>query len=339
MDGNLPLLPPQSYPFLLVRYLPYDHLNYFSEKSKRAYERSAQVACEAVAAIRTVQSLTREEQMYQSYRKLLELPLRDGFRNAWSNTLLYALSQTVNFLVNAPCILKTHYRFEFYRGEKLDRAKVQGWVEFKNVTFSYPTRPNIKVLKGLNVTIKPGQLAAFGGPSGCGKSTTIGLLERFYNISSGSVLLDNRDISKINVSSYRDVIGLVSQEPNLFDFSIRDNITFGCKTMPSQEEIEAACREANIHEFIVSLPDGYETRAGAKGDAESEKVVQEALDKASKGRTTIAIAHRLSTIQHADIIFVINEGVVAEQGTHSELFEMRGIYYDLVVQQDLESTA
>ncbi|KAL2911614.1 hypothetical protein HK105_208915 [Polyrhizophydium stewartii] len=401
-------------------------LTYFAEKSKKAYERSAQVACEAVAAIRTVQSLTREGQVHEKYLALLEEPLRDGFKNAYLNTMLYAFSQTVNFLVNAlvfwyggrliayegytikqmftvfvaiifgsqgagrifayaPDLTKAKdagesiirllrskplIDSESADGERLDKTKVQGNIEFRDVKFSYPTRRHIKVLRGLNATIKPGQFAALVGPSGCGKSTTVGLIERFYDAIGGQVLIDGKDVSKLNVASYREVIGLVSQEPNLFDFSIRENLSFGCQITPTQEEIEAACKEANIHDFIMTLPDGYDTKVGAKGgqlsggqkqriaiaralvrkpkillldeatsalDAESEKVVQEALDKAAKGRTTIAIAHRLSTIQKADVIFVLKDGVVAEQGTHAELFARQGLYYELVIQQDLEA--
>ena len=162
---------------------------------------------------------------------------------------------------------------------------------------------------------------ALVGPSGCGKSTTIGLLERFYDTEEGTITLDGKDIKTIQLGSYRSVIGLVSQEPNLFDLTIEDNIAFGCPEKPTKEQIVAAAKEANIHDFIMSLPDGYKTFVGQKGsqlsggqkqrvaiaralirnpkillldeatsalDAESEKVVQAALDKASKGRTTIA---------------------------------------------------
>lgn len=204
---------------------------------------------------------------------------------------------------------------------------------------------------------------------GCGKSTTIGLIERFYDADSGQITLDGYNIARLNVAAYRKSIGLVSQEPNLFDFSIRENIAFGCDYIPSSEEIEKAAKEANIHEFICSLPEKYETKVGSKGnqlsggqrqriaiaralirnptvllldeatsalDAESEKVVQAALDKAAHGRTTIAIAHRLSTVQNADVIYVLKDGVVAEQGTHSELFALGGLYHELAVQQNLK---
>ena len=246
--------------------------------------------------------------------------------------------------------------------------EANGEIEFKNVQFYYPTRPHIQVLKGLDLHIKPGCFVAFVGPSGCGKSTTIGLLERFYEINKGSVYLDGDRIDDYNISSYRRIFGLVSQEPNLFDLTIRENICLGCATIPSQEIIEKAAKDANIHDFIMNLPEQYDTKLGNKGgqlsggqkqriaiaralilnpkvllldeatsalDAESEKVVQEAIDSAAKGRTTISIAHRLSTIQHADLIVVFKDGIVIEKGSHKQLFDKKGLYYELVMQQDL----
>ncbi|CAG8853605.1 24683_t:CDS:2, partial [Gigaspora margarita] len=197
-------------------------------------------------------------------------------------------------------------------------------------------------LRGLDIEIRPGQFAALVGPSGCGKSTTISLTERFYDITDGRIEIDGIDITTINVSNLRENISLVSQEPSLYDMTIKENIIFGCRPgqQPTQDDIEKACREAHIHDFIIGLPNGYDTRVGGKGkqlsggqkqrvaiaralirnpkillldeatsalDSQAEKVVQEALDVAAKGRTTLAIAHRLSSIQNADIIFVIKD--------------------------------
>ena len=255
-----------------------------------------------------------------------------------------------------------------HTGKKLE--KVEGNIKFTNVHFQYPTRPYVRVLKGLNIEVKSGQYAALVGPSGCGKSTTIGLTERFYEATKGKIEIDGIDITKINVNNLREHIALVSQEPSLYDMSIKENILFGCKPnqSPTQEDIERVCIEANIHDFIVSLPNGYETMVGNKGtqlsggqkqriaiaralirnpkillldeatsalDSESEKVVQKALDAAAKGRTTLAIAHRLSTIQHADVIFVIKDGKVVEKGTHQELLAQNGTYFNMVQEQDL----
>jgi ATP-binding cassette subfamily B (MDR/TAP) protein 1 len=252
-----------------------------------------------------------------------------------------------------------------------DIEKLSGSLEFRNVKFNYPTRPHVKVLQGLNLKVKPGQFTAFVGPSGCGKSTTVGLIERFYDPISGTIFVDGKDISSLNLSSYRSHLGLVSQEPNLFDLSVKENIIFGCDTIPSQEEIETAAKKANIHDFIIGLPNGYDTTLGVKGgqlsggqkqriaiaralvrnptillldeatsalDAESERVVQAALDEAAKGRTTIAIAHRLSTIQNADMIYVFKDGEISESGTHQELLQLNGLYHELVVQQDVKKS-
>ncbi|KAJ8096727.1 P-loop containing nucleoside triphosphate hydrolase protein [Lipomyces tetrasporus] len=248
-------------------------------------------------------------------------------------------------------------------------ANVRGDVEFRNVHFRYPTRPQVPVLRGLNLKIKQGQYVALVGSSGCGKSTTIGLIESFYRPLSGHILLDGQDITEFNINAYREQIALVQQEPTLYAGTIRENIEFGTSGTVTDEEIYSVCKQANIHDFIVSLPDGYNTMCGSKGsllsggqkqriaiaralirkpkvllldeatsalDSESEKVVQAALDAAAKGRTTIAVAHRLSTIQNADIIYVFDEGKVLESGTHQELLAKKGKYYQLVQLQALE---
>jgi len=150
-------------------------------------------------------------------------------------------------------------------GEKLEDVK--GHIEFTNVHFRYPTRPNTPILRGLRLEIKPGQFAALVGPSGCGKSTTVGLIERFYDVSSGKIEIDGVNINTLNVNNLREHISLVSQEPSLYDMTIKENILFGCKPnqKSTQEDIERVCKEANIHEFIVSLPEGYNTPVGNKG--------------------------------------------------------------------------
>ncbi|KAM0274005.1 hypothetical protein ACHAPA_000953 [Fusarium lateritium] len=247
---------------------------------------------------------------------------------------------------------------------------VEGTLEFREVHFRYPTRPEQPVLRGLNLTVRPGQYIALVGASGCGKSTTIALLERFYDPLSGGVFIDGREISTLNINEYRSHIALVSQEPTLYQGTIRDNILLGTpRDNVPDADIEFACREANIYDFIVSLPEGFNTIVGSKGallsggqkqriaiaralirdpkillldeatsalDSESEHVVQAALDKAAKGRTTIAVAHRLSTIQKADIIYVFDQGRITEQGTHSELMKKNGRYAELVNLQSLE---
>ncbi|XP_010147784.1 PREDICTED: multidrug resistance protein 1-like [Eurypyga helias] len=247
-------------------------------------------------------------------------------------------------------------------GEKL--SYFEGNIEFKNIHFAYPTRPEVQVLQGLNVKVNKGQTLALVGSSGCGKSTSIQLLERFYDPVEGQVLADGFDTRSLHLQWLRSRLGLVSQEPILFDCSIAENIRYGDNSrVVSQEEIEEAAKAANIHTFIEKLPEKYNTRVGEKGtqlsggqkqriaiaralvrnpaillldeatsalDTESEKVVQRALDNARQGRTCIVIAHRLTTIQTADIIAVIQNGRVVEQGTHSQLLAKDGHYSVLV---------
>ncbi|CAK4731280.1 unnamed protein product [Aphanomyces euteiches] len=246
---------------------------------------------------------------------------------------------------------------------------IQGRIEFKDIFFNYPSRPDVKVLQHYDLTIEPGQTVAFCGPSGGGKSTCVALLERFYNPTSGSITLDGHDISTLNLHWLRSQIGLVGQEPVLFVGTIAENIASGISDYTSlpdlQERVEAAAKMANAHNFIMQFPDGYQTQVGLKGeqlsggqkqriaiaraimknpsillldeatsalDSESEKVVQEALDKllVAKGRTTIVIAHRLSTIRNADKICVVSGGRIVEQGTHDQLMKLNGIYTRLV---------
>uniref|UniRef100_A0A8C9WHR7 ABC-type xenobiotic transporter n=1 Tax=Scleropages formosus TaxID=113540 RepID=A0A8C9WHR7_SCLFO len=248
------------------------------------------------------------------------------------------------------------------KGEK--PSNCSGNIEFRDVHFAYPTRKNVSVLQGLNVSVSPGQTLALVGGSGCGKSTTIQLLERFYDAATGHVYVDGHEAEGLNLAWLRSQLGLVSQEPILFDCSIAENIQYGDTSREiSQHEIEEAAKNANIHNFILGLPEKYNTRVGDKGtqlsggqkqriaiaralvrkprvllldeatsalDTESEKIVQQALDEARVGRTSIVIAHRLSTIRNADIIAVIQHGKVIEQGTHNELMAKQGAYYALV---------
>ncbi|CAG8448774.1 2904_t:CDS:10 [Ambispora leptoticha] len=255
-------------------------------------------------------------------------------------------------------------------GKKLDKSSVKGRIEFKNVNFHYPSRPDVPVLKNFSLTIKPGQTVALVGSSGSGKSTIVNLLERFYDPISGQVIIDGEKIQDINIKSLRKHVGLVGQEPVLFPASVRENVEWGSAVdgkKPTLEEIIAACKKSNVHEFIDQLPDKYETLVGEKGalmsggqkqriaiaralikdpaillldeatsalDTESEALVQEALDAASENRTTVVIAHRLSTIKNADMIVVMSKGEIVEVGTHNELIARQDVYYGLVKAQD-----
>ncbi|XP_078094662.1 ATP-dependent translocase ABCB1-like isoform X2 [Mustelus asterias] len=253
-------------------------------------------------------------------------------------------------------------------GYKLDQIK--GSVEFKNVHFNYPSRADVKILKGLDLKIDSGQTVALVGSSGCGKSTTIQLLQRFYDLQEGVITVDDHDIRSLNIRHFRKMIGVVSQEPVLFATTIAENIRLGYEDA-TDSEIEMATKEANAYDFIMKLPDKFNTLVGQRGtqlsggqkqriaiaralvrnpkillldeatsalDTESEAVVQAALDKASKGRTTILIAHRLSTIRTADMIASFQNGVLVEQGTHAELMQKNGVYHSLVLAQTFKST-
>uniref|UniRef100_A0A674I8D2 ATP-binding cassette sub-family B member 5 n=1 Tax=Terrapene triunguis TaxID=2587831 RepID=A0A674I8D2_9SAUR len=252
-------------------------------------------------------------------------------------------------------------------GHKLDHIK--GTLEFNNVQFSYPSRPDVQVLKGLTLKIDCGQTVALVGSSGCGKSTMVQLLQRFYDPQEGVITVDGHDIKSLNLRHYREFIGVVSQEPVLFGTTIRNNIRYGREDV-TDEEIENAAKEANAYDFIMEFPDKFNTLVGERGaqmsggqkqriaiaralvrnpkillldeatsalDTESESVVQAALEKASKGRTTLVIAHRLSTIRTANVIVAIADGAVAEVGTHSELMEKRGLYYSLATAQSIKT--
>uniref|UniRef100_A0A669QZ44 ATP binding cassette subfamily B member 4 n=1 Tax=Phasianus colchicus TaxID=9054 RepID=A0A669QZ44_PHACC len=252
-------------------------------------------------------------------------------------------------------------------GYKPDNIK--GNLEFQNVYFSYPARPDIKILKGLNLKIKCGQTVALVGSSGCGKSTTVQLIQRFYDPKEGTITIDGQDLKSLNVRYLREIIGVVNQEPVLFATTIAENIRYGREDV-TMEEIEKATKEANAYDFIMKLPKKFETVVGERGaqmsggqkqriaiaralvrnpkillldeatsalDTESESVVQAALDKIRKGRTILVIAHRLSTVRNADLIAAFENGVITEQGTHDELMEQKGVYYKLINMQTSET--
>lgn len=229
--------------------------------------------------------------------------------------------------------------------------KLRGEVELKHVDFSYPTRPDYPVLRDFTIRARAGRMLALVGPSGCGKSSVISLIQRFYEPNSGRVVIDGKDIRKYNLKALRQAIAVVPQEPCLFSTTIYENIAYGRESVTDAEVVEAATL-ANAHKFISALPDGYKTFVGERGvqisggqrqriaiarallkkaqillldeatsalDVESERAVQEALDRASSGRTTIVVAHRLATIRGAHTIAVIEEGKVVEQGSHAHL--------------------
>jgi len=248
---------------------------------------------------------------------------------------------------------------------------MEGNLEFHDISFSYPTRPGVPVLNNFSVNMGANTTTALVGSSGSGKSTVVALLQRFYDIDSGSITVDGNDIRDLDLGWLRKHIGYVQQEPQLFGMTVRENILYGANREVTEAEIRQACTDANCHDFISSWPNGYETVVGERGvklsggqkqriaiaralltncrillldeatsalDAESEHVVQEAIDKAMVGRTVIVVAHRLSTIKDADQIIVMDDHAIAGIGTHQGLFESCTKYRDLIKRQSLTVT-
>lgn len=249
------------------------------------------------------------------------------------------------------------------RGESL--SEVRGSIELRGVSFSYPSRLDVRVLQEMDLRIEPGEVVALVGPSGSGKSTIASLMARFYDPQEGQIFLDGEGLQGLDPDWLRRQIGVVSQEPVLFSKNIVDNIRYG-RAEATLEEVKAAAKAANAHEFIENFPEGYETEVGERGvqlsggqkqrvaiarallkdprvlildeatsalDAESEFLVKEALERLMQGRTTLVIAHRLSTVRDADRVVVIEKGRIAQAGSHEELMEAEGSIYHRLVQR------
>jgi len=246
-----------------------------------------------------------------------------------------------------------------------DQAVLRGAVKFEQVSFRYPSRPEARVLDDLSFAVQPGQRVALVGPSGAGKSTVLSLILGFGDVAAGRILFDGREAREISLRAIRSQMAIVPQEVLLFGGTIRENVGYG-KTGATEDEIHEACRLANATEFIELLPEGMETMVGPRGvklsggqrqriaiarailanprillldeatsalDSESERLVNEALERLMQGRTSIVIAHRLSTVRHADGILVFNQGRIVESGTHDEMVAQAGMYRLLVETQ------
>lgn len=280
---------------------------------------------------------------------------------------LYAsIQKSIGATENLMDIINTPSEKELLKGQL--KPAIKGTVEFQNVHFSYPQRNDIEVLKGISFSANINETIALVGSSGSGKSTISSLLLHYYTINSGQILFDGTNVNEIDVEHLRSHMAIVPQEVILFAGTIRDNIGFG-KTDANEEEIIAAAKQANAWEFITSFPEGLDTQVGDRGiqlsggqkqriaiaraiiknptilildeatsalDSESERLVQDALDKLMVGRTSFVIAHRLSTIKNADNILVIQHGSIIESGKHDELIKKNGIYNNLVELQGIE---
>ncbi|WKY07556.1 hypothetical protein Q1695_007208 [Nippostrongylus brasiliensis] len=368
-------------------------------------ENSGKVAMEAIEGIRTVQALTLERRLYNMFCSFLDRPHKTNKRKAIMQGISYGFASSIFYFLYASAfrfgvwliinqtlqpmnVLKVLFSISFTAGS-LGFASAY-FPEYIKATFAAglifnmlqeephidgmtdKERPDVPILRGLDIKVNPGETLALVGPSGCGKSTVISLLERLYDPLDGVVAVDGNDLREVNPFHLRSHIALVSQEPILFDTSIRENIVYGLKEGSiSDAQIHEVAQRANIHKFISELPEGYNTRAGEKGtqlsggqkqriaiaralirnpkillldeatsalDTESEKLVQEALDKASEGRTCIVVAHRLSTVVNANCIVVVKGGQVVEKGTHQELMQAKGVYWMLTQKQTVVKT-
>ncbi|RHZ65484.1 ABC transporter ATP-binding protein [Aspergillus thermomutatus] len=414
-------------------------LGKFEERHENAYTKSVDIGVEAITSIKTIASLSLEEETLQTYRRSLKGPRKETFKVTVHASLWQAMTYFLGNLVNALAywwgakqIIAGNYTQTqflivvfsllvsallwsqmFALAPELSSAraamarilslieigsdKMQGHVrsptttasndpeataepkpiasnsqassvQLRDVHFAYPARPDIRVLNGLNIDIRPGQFCALVGPSGAGKSTIISLVERLYTPESGAIVVDGVDITKHRDVSFRDTMALVPQESVLFEGSIEFNIGLGARPdhEATMDEIVEACKLANIHDVIQALPEGYQTLCGPNGsqfsggqkqrlsiaralvrkpkllildestsalDAESEKLLQDGLEKAAKGITVIAIAHRLHTIRKADVIFLIEAGRCVDRGTHEELLQRSESYRANVMHQ------
>ncbi|KAK2073027.1 hypothetical protein P8C59_007341 [Phyllachora maydis] len=261
-------------------------------------------------------------------------------------------------------------RDAFSRAEQIPDTEGGVRIELRDVGFQYPTR-DMPVFSGLNITVEKGQFVALVGASGSGKSTVVELLQRFYDVDKGQILFNGKDIRDVNVYEYRKLMSLVAQDPALLQGTIRENVLLGVDpAQVTDEQLYQCCRDANIHDFILSLPDGYNTDIGSKGitlsggqkqrisiaralvrnprvllldeatsamDSENERLVQAAFERVAKGRTILAVAHRLATIQHAHVIYVLGEGKLLEKGSHRELLRQKGAYWHMCHNQAFDT--
>lgn len=285
-----------------------------------------------------------------------------GLSAAMCTTLVDDLRKASISSAKLLSVIERQTKMDLKNGENFESLQIKGKIEFKNVSFKYKTRSEYAV-QNLSFTINAGETVALVGESGCGKSTTLQLLQRFYDINEGDILIDDQSILKFSPYSIRKKISIVAQNPVLFSMSVLDNIRYGRPDATKEEAVEAS-RVGNAHNFIMELPNNYETEvqqmtlsggqrqrvcisrailmnapillldeATAALDTESEQMVHQSLENYRRGKTAIVVAHRLATVKNADRILVFQNGHVVEQGTHDELLEQSGIYSNLVKYQ------
>ncbi|VDO99456.1 unnamed protein product [Soboliphyme baturini] len=369
-------------------------------------EEAGRILNECTENIRTVKSLCQEQHFYDQFKQCLLVPYRESLRQGQIYAGSYSISQSFIFLIYAAAFRYGGYLVSVGEMDPLQacscipdmvkalisgsltfhmigmepdidncsqaglKPDLKGKICFNNVYFNYPTRKSVQVLRGIAFKTTKRMTLAVVGPSGCGKTTLVNLIERYYDPVIGNVTAEGFDVRTINIRHWRDSIGLVSQEPVLFNCSMHNNITYGIDHGATRDRVVAAAKIANIHDFILTLPNGYNTLAGEKGvqlsggqkqriaiaralirnpklllldeatsalDTENEQMVQDAIEKATTGRISILIAHRLSTVQNADWIIVLKEGRIAEEGKHNQLMNRKGIYYRMIKMQDLTS--
>ncbi|CAF3325821.1 unnamed protein product [Rotaria socialis] len=324
----------------------------------KAYGKAGIVAEEVISSIRTVLAYNGQEKEIHSY-DISSLAQASPFFQALyeARVAAYGIWQIID--------QSSEINADFNQG--LTKYDLMGDIQFSNVYFFYPARSNVPILTNLSLKIKYGQTVALVGSSGSGKSTYVQLLQQFYNPQSVSICIDGTETKEYNLKWLREHIGVVNQEPVLFHKTIRENILFGFD-LGTNEQIHQAAKMANAHDFIMALPNKYETLVGERGaalsggqkqkiamarallrdprillldeatsslDNESEKIVHEALERASQNRTTLVIAHRLSTIRRADKSIVMQKGEIVEEGDHESLMNTQGLYFNLAKQQNL----
>ncbi|XP_065745726.1 ABC-type oligopeptide transporter ABCB9 isoform X2 [Phocoena phocoena] len=347
-----------------------------SKEVQNALARASSTAEETISAMKTVRSFANEEEEAEVYSRKLQQVYKLNRKEAAAYMYYVWGSGSVGSVYSGLMqgVGAAEKVFEFIDRQptmvhdgNLAPDHLEGRVDFENVTFTYRTRPHTQVLQNVSFSLSPGKVTALVGPSGSGKSSCVNILENFYPLEGGRVLLDGKPISAYDHKYLHRVISLVSQEPVLFARSITDNISYGLPTVPFEVVVEAA-QKANAHGFIMELQDGYNTETGEKGaqlsggqkqrvamaralvrnppvlildeatsalDAESEFLIQQAIHGNLQKHTVLIIAHRLSTVERAHLIVVLDKGRVVQQGTHQQLLAQGGLYARLVQRQML----